>query len=55
MVIASTWDSRESKSKGDRPIVLAVGSGDELSGYEGEKPRELNWSSLAGTCGLLYY
>ena len=22
---------------------------------EGEKPRELNWSSQAGTCGLLYY
>ena len=26
-----------------------------ISLVEGEKPRELNWSSLAGTCGLLYY
>ena len=21
----------------------------------GERPRELNWSSLAGTCALIYY
>ena len=37
------------------PIALAVGSGDVLTGCCGEKPRELNWSSLAGTCSLLYY
>ena len=28
----------------------------ELSdGFGGERPRELNWSSLAGTCALIYY
>ena len=35
--------------------MLAVGSEGDLSGYEGEKPRELDWGSLAGTCGLIYY
>ena len=32
-----------------------IGSGGILTGYEGEKPRELDWSSLVGTCGLIYY
>ena len=49
------WDSRESKIGRNRPKVLAVGSGGILTGYDGERPRELDWSSLAGTCGLLYY
>ena len=49
------WDSRESKIEEDRPRALAVGSGGILTGYKGERPRELDWSSLAGTCGLLYY
>ena len=51
----STGTLGNRRLKEDRLIVLAVGSGDDLSGYKGEKPRELDWSSLAGTCGLLYY
>ena len=35
--------------------MLAISSGDDLTGYEGKRPRELDWSSLAGTCSLLYY
>ena len=34
--------------------MLANSSGDDLTG-NGGKPRELKWSSLVGTCGLLYY
>ena len=37
------------------PKALAIGCGDDLTGWYGEKPRELNWSSLAGTCALIYY
>ena len=37
------------------PKALAVGCGDDLTGRYGGKPRELNWSSLAGTCTLIYY
>ena len=37
------------------PRAQAVGCGDDLTGCNGEKPRELNWSSLAGTCTLIYY
>ena len=48
------WDSRESKSERNRPKALAIGSGGDLTGYEGEKPRELDWSSLAATCSLIY-
>ena len=35
--------------------ALAIGCGGDLTGSYGEKPRELNWSSLAGTCALIYY
>ena len=53
--LSVNWDSRESRTKGDRPKALAIGSGGDLSGWVGEKPSELDWSSLAGTCGLIYY
>ena len=49
------WGSRESKDKEDRPKALAIGSGGDLTGYGGEEPRELDWSSLGGTCSLIYY
>ena len=49
------WSSRELNSKGNWPKVPAVSSGGDLTGWSGEKPKELNWSSLAGTCSLLYY
>ena len=55
MVTASTGTLGNQRLKEDRPIALAVGSGGDLFGYEGGKPRELDWSSLAGTYGLLYY
>ena len=32
---------------------FSPGDGDDLTGCYGEKPRELNWSSLAGTCALI--
>ena len=37
------------------PKALAVGCRGDLTGWYGEKPRELNWSSLAGTCAFIYY
>ena len=43
------------KIERNRPKALVIGSGGILTGYEGEKPRELDWSSLASTCGLIYY
>ena len=55
MVTVSTGTLGNQRLREDRPIALAVSSGGDLSGYEGEKPRELDWSSLVGTCGLLYY
>ena len=38
-------------------VVIDMGARCETTqtGYEGEKPRELDWSSLGGTCGFLYY
>ena len=55
MVTASTGALGNRRLRKDRPKVLAIGSGGILTGCKGEKPRELDWSSLAGTCGLLYY
>ena len=37
------------------PNALASGCGGDLTGCNGEKPRELNWCSLAGACALIYY
>ena len=41
-VTASTGTLGNRRLEVDRPIALAVGSGDDLSGCEGERPRELN-------------
>ena len=41
--------------KENAPKALAIGCGDVLTSWGGEKPRELNWSSLARTCVLIYY
>ena len=54
MVTSVNWYSRESK-KEYAPNALASGCGGDLTGCNGKKPRELNWSSLAGTCVLIYY
>ena len=43
------------RRKEHAPNALASSCGDDLTGCNGEKPRELNWSSLAGTCALIYY
>ena len=54
MVTSVNWYSRESK-KEYALNALASGCGGDLTGCNGKKPRELNWSSLAGTCALIYY
>ena len=53
--LSVNWGSRGSKLKGDAPKALAIGCRDVLTSWGGGKPRELNWSSLAGTCALIYY
>ena len=35
--------------------ALAMDQESLSGGFYGERPRELNWSSLAGTCALIYY
>ena len=55
MTSASTGALGNRSRKGDTPKALAIGCGDVLTSWGGGKPRELNWSSLAGTWALIYY
>ena len=48
--------SRESKTKRRRTDSTSLSVAEMISlAKVGKKPRELNWSSLVGTCALIYY